>query len=365
MDAMVGLVNLQWSQQPSRIRPLPSHIERKYVSTDGGDLELLISRPKRPSTVASPPIFFAHGGIGSAGVWLEWMEYLHKSGYPGTLYAGSIRNHGASYPVPYLQMVYRTSFEACVDDVLACLKHAQSDVGGQPMVLVGHSSGGGIAQYILSQGLAQTRGLCLVDAIPHFGSYGLYWNWFKHDPWFPLRSILHLQHPNSLLSTPNLVHGAFFGSSFPQSRVPEFMQWMAPYESMGWPMGMAGDFSAWRRDQPSWLSVHDILRNIECTDQTGSGDRICILIGGEDMMFDPTIYERQVAEYRQAIEAGLPDGGRDGVADHGFEKEVDGASVSSSGGVRLVVIKGAGHHVQNDVQCDVAADALINFLEQL
>jgi pimeloyl-ACP methyl ester carboxylesterase len=62
------------------------------VNTERGDLKLLISRPKQRSDV--PPVFFAHRGYGSAGVWLDFMDHLHF-GYSGQLYAYSFRNHGA------------------------------------------------------------------------------------------------------------------------------------------------------------------------------------------------------------------------------------------------------------------------------
>ena len=35
------------------------------------------------------------------------------------------------------------------------------------------------------------------------------------------------------------------------------------------------------------------------------------------------------------------------------------------GGVAMVVVEGAGHHIQNDVQADEAAEALKMFLDQL
>jgi hypothetical protein len=35
------------------------------------------------------------------------------------------------------------------------------------------------------------------------------------------------------------------------------------------------------------------------------------------------------------------------------------------GGVTMVVVEGAGHHLQNDIQADEAAGALKLFLEQL
>lgn len=172
LDAIYSLFSLRWRQRP-QIRPLPQNIERLSVPSPGGDLELLVSSPNDPDPEASP-IFFIHGGYGSAGVWLEWMTYLRDAGYRGHIYAYSARNHGASYSVPYFRMVYRTSFDEIVGDFVRCLAFAlkQQKANGcsEDVILVGHSSGGGIAQYALSRGLTQCRALGLVDAIPHFGA---------------------------------------------------------------------------------------------------------------------------------------------------------------------------------------------------
>ena len=71
------LFTLRWTQQEPQFRPLPSHIKRTFVTTPGGDLELLICEPDPSDSFANPklltsqpqpPIFFAHGGYGSAGV---------------------------------------------------------------------------------------------------------------------------------------------------------------------------------------------------------------------------------------------------------------------------------------------------------
>lgn len=171
LEAIQSLFQLQWRQQP-QYRPLPQNIERTFIPTRGGDLELLICPPSK-GPILAPPIFFVHGGFGSAGVWLEWMLYLHQSGYPGTLYACSFRNHGASYSVPYLRMVYGTSFSDVVDDFKACLSAArrrEAENGhDEDFIVVGHSSGGGLSQYALATGQINCRALCLVDSIPHFG----------------------------------------------------------------------------------------------------------------------------------------------------------------------------------------------------
>ena len=172
LDAIYSLFNLGWRQQP-QVRPLSQHIKRIFVPSPGGQLELLACEPLHADPQA-PPIFFLHGGYGSAGVWLEWMTYLREAGYQGTTYAYSARNHGASYSVPYFRMVYSTPFEGIVDDFVRCLsfalKNQRAKNYNEDFVLAGHSSGGGIAQYALSEGLVGCRALCLVGAIPHFGA---------------------------------------------------------------------------------------------------------------------------------------------------------------------------------------------------
>lgn len=172
IDAIYSLFTLRWRQQP-QFRPLPQQITRTLVPSPGGDLELLTCSPTDPDPEALP-IFFLHGGYGSAGVWLEWMTYLHESGYRGTTYAYSVRNHGGSYSVPYFRMVYRTQFDEIVDDFKTCLDFAlkteRANGGSKDVVLVGHSSGGGVSQYALSKDIVRCRALCLVGAIPHFGA---------------------------------------------------------------------------------------------------------------------------------------------------------------------------------------------------
>ncbi|KAK5728645.1 hypothetical protein LTR15_001782 [Elasticomyces elasticus] len=370
--ALTGLFNLRWSQQHPQLRPLPAYIERIFVPTSGGDLELLICRPVSPSTdtsaghkLSTPPVFFAHGGFGSAGVWLEWMEYLHSSGYQGTLYACSLRNHGASYSVRYFRMVWQTSLADCAADLVSCTKHAQADAGGAELVLVGHSAGGGLAQYVLAKAQIRVRALCLVDAIPHHGSLEIYKNWLKHDPWFPLHSMLHLGHPNSPLSSVELVRTAFLGSRYPVSRVPDFMKWMPGYESMGWPMGMLGDFPAWWGGQSRWLGPGEIVRNIVGSARANDAGPICILVGSEDMMFHPAVYTRQVVDLSRALSLAGRAFDLKAKQQEGGQADNAGVEMQRGDGVRLLIVQEAGHHVQNDVQTDAAVQSLCCWLEQL
>lgn len=45
----------------------------------------------------------------------------------------------------------------------------QGYIDPEDAVLVGHSAGGGLSQYFLSQSLAQVGGLVLMGAFPNFG----------------------------------------------------------------------------------------------------------------------------------------------------------------------------------------------------
>jgi alpha-beta hydrolase superfamily lysophospholipase len=55
-------------------------------------------------------------------------------------------------------------------DVVAAINEIEKREEGKRVVLVGHSSGGGLSQLILSNGLAKAQGHALISAIPNFGS---------------------------------------------------------------------------------------------------------------------------------------------------------------------------------------------------
>ena len=233
------------------------------------------------------------------------------------------------------------------------------------MVVVGHSSGGGLLQYALARSVIKARALVLLDAIPHFGSYGVYWNWLKTDPWFPLRNLVHFQHPTSPLSSDRLVHQAFFGHKYPMENVPEFRSRMPAYESMGWPLGMFGEFWAWWKGNPKWLDVREVVANLIKPEDDGQHDQVCIIVGAEDMMIDVDMCRLQAAQYRQAFEVGLANSTKPSPRVASRIRAIEGTEVESFGGVALAVIKDAGHHVQNDVQSKIAAEVLFLCLERV
>lgn len=167
-------LSYQWlSWRPSKAAPplLPRGIERRFISTPSGDLEVLCAGPAQKDAAEGkrkPALFFIHGGMGGAWVWLEYMQYFAAQGIP--CYALSLRGHGQSWQPSYLRMVYGTGRQAMVDDLVAGIGYARAQEGGREVVLVGHSTGGALAQYVLSERLVRVRALALLGAVPGTGS---------------------------------------------------------------------------------------------------------------------------------------------------------------------------------------------------
>ncbi len=190
-------------------------------------------------------------------------------------------------------------------------------------------------------------------------------NWFSRiDPWFSLRNMCHLFHPNSALNTDTLVYNAFFGHEYPISKVSEFRKWMANYECMWWPFGMAG--RGWAIEGRVWLSATDILENI--VSWNGAQDKIMVMIGTEDKLMGGT-EDRMTKEFRGGIKL-LQSQKKLNTSIEPDEKPVQEVidkyvTEERHEGVRLVRVKNAGHHTQNDAQWEEGAAALRRFGEQV
>lgn len=157
---------LYWTRPVEEVPPAPAGIQRHFIETPSGKIEVLANQPSGTSRNQTP-IFFIHGGMGSAWVWTEYLQYLAKHDVPA--YAVSLRGHGNSWHPSYLRMVFGTSRQSLANDALAALQWVQERQGSEAL-LVGHSSGGGISQGILSAKQAQVKGLALLGAVPGFGS---------------------------------------------------------------------------------------------------------------------------------------------------------------------------------------------------
>lgn len=158
---------LRWTKPTEPPPSLPQGIERLFVPTPGGPLEILYAAPGSAAKDNATPLFFLHGGMGSAWVWLEYMEFLSSRGIP--CYALSLRGHGESWHPSFLRMVYGTTKNVLADDLVAGIRWAEDREGSQ-LVLCGHSSGGGLSQFVLSERDIRVKGLILMGAVPGFGS---------------------------------------------------------------------------------------------------------------------------------------------------------------------------------------------------
>ncbi|KAL8799895.1 MAG: hypothetical protein Q9182_005552 [Xanthomendoza sp. 2 TL-2023] len=353
--SLIPSPSLRWSlpSSPRPSYPLPPSITRSFISyAPHQKLEILIAASTYTSPSSHPPIIFIHGGFGGAFVWIEWMTFLQQHGV--TCYAISLRGHGESWNPGFWRMTWGTGLAALAQDVCCVWNEVVKREGGRLPILVGHSSGGGLAQYVLSEGLVRAEALVLCGAIPGFGGLGVHWKWFKLDPWFLFREYLHLMHPRSPLSSTALVHQAFFSPGFPRSKVAQWQHWMPEWESLRWPLGMMRPFVSFPR----------ILENI-----TGLGKRVshvCIMAGSEDKLVGVKIPQRLANVFRDAVKASTETKKTDGPADFATEEnETHEYHADLSHGVHFVVVKGAGHHFQNDLQQETGARQLLAFIRRL
>ena len=91
-------------------------------------------------------------------------------------------------------------------------------------------------------------------------------------------------------------------------------------------------------------------------------DIVCIMVGSKDMMLNANIWDRQTDELKDGVRQL-----RTELTDEGKplqDSAISGVTGRSEAGVRLVVVHGGGHHLQNDLQRDFGAEALLRFAQQ-
>ena len=354
------LFNVQWSPRTDLGLSIKLHpsISRAHISTPGGDLELLCAIPANHDA-SKPPLLFIHGGFGAATEYRFFLEYFSSRGYPS--YAISVRGHGNSYPVNFWRLLFTSQHQMALD-VMAGLRHVidkHRNEGRPDIVPIAHSAGGALLQYILSEGLhsppdpkktdspAYVVGrIGLLGVIPCYGSVGVYWNWTKLDPFYPLRMyFLHFGHPRSPLSSTRLVKRAFFCDECPDERVREFeTQEMASYESIAWPLATFGRFA----------DPEKIVRAVGSTNSSeGSRPRVLVVAGGKDVLMRPGVMAKLVALLRNAVKSVFGSVTNDGDFQEGVRD-----------GVEFRVVQGSGHHLMGDIYWEECAEKISRFLER-
>ncbi|KAH7395560.1 Alpha/Beta hydrolase protein [Cadophora sp. MPI-SDFR-AT-0126] len=345
---------------------LPSYITRHYIPTPLGTLELLAAEPPATPESQNAPrkkaILFQHGGFGSAPVFLPFLTYFSQQ-HQHPAYALSVRGHGASWTPSFLRMVwgypksaFAADLQAGVQFVLGLEAEKRGEEVVEDLVLVGHSAGGGLTQFALSEGLVRV------------GGWRCYWNWFKMDPWFvPRYYIRDIWHPRSPLSSTTLVHQAFFSPSYPVSEVRKFESLMPEYESMLWPLQMMTRF----------VDVGRVVRSVvgwgraEFGKENGDGEgrieekRMLIIAGEKDMLMGVELMRRMAAEYREAVRKGWGSLVSETDRAGGNTSAVVSGGPGEEDGVGFEVVLGSGHHVQNDLYWEDCAGKILEFVEQL
>lgn len=172
----------------------------------------------------------------------------------------------------------------------------------------------------------------------------------------------HLGHPNSPLSHPDLTRRVFFHSPVSDRYMEEFQRHINPYECLWWPLEMMRPFVDFRR----------ILTQIDGCGEKGAGSsktqRVLVLRGEADRLMTRPVMERLTDALRVAMGVLLRERKIDAAAeDDGVSPVPGGGGMDDNkgSGVRLCVVPGVGHHMQNDVGWEVGAQKLLEFSQQL
>jgi pimeloyl-ACP methyl ester carboxylesterase len=117
---------------------------------DLGDVQLSIAE----AGVGRRPLLLVHGFTGAKEDFTPWLDRLADAGWHAV--APDLRGHGASSK-PAADAAY--SFEILADDVL----RLADALGWEQFVLLGHSMGGMVAQFMALKAAARTDALILMD----------------------------------------------------------------------------------------------------------------------------------------------------------------------------------------------------------
>src|SRR5215475_5322998 len=115
-----------------------------------GDVQLSIAE----AGAGQRPLLMVHGFTGAKEDFRPWLDQLADLGWHAV--APDLRGHGASSK-PDEQSAY--SFELLADDVL----RLADLLGWHTFVLLGHSMGGMIAQFVARRAAARLAGVILMD----------------------------------------------------------------------------------------------------------------------------------------------------------------------------------------------------------
>jgi pimeloyl-ACP methyl ester carboxylesterase len=124
------------------------HVVGRHV--DLGDVQLSIAE----AGAGGRPLLLVHGFTGAKEDFTPWLDGMAEIGWHSV--APDLRGHGASSK-PTADTAY--SFEILADDVL----RLADALGWERFVLLGHSMGGMVAQFLARKAASRLDGLILMD----------------------------------------------------------------------------------------------------------------------------------------------------------------------------------------------------------
>jgi pimeloyl-ACP methyl ester carboxylesterase len=173
-------------------------------------IELIEKLPTPPGRTT--PLLFVHGAWHAAWCWDQhFLPYFAAHGYH--CFALSLRGHGGSDGRDRLRW---TRAQDYVDDLEETIRRLSG-----PPVLVGHSSGGFLAQKYLER--APTAGMVLLASLPPRGAVGVTMRLLRRHPVTLLRANLRLSLA-PLVGSPELARELFFSTAMPAAQVAEYQR---------------------------------------------------------------------------------------------------------------------------------------------
>lgn len=379
--------------------------EATTLNGPSGRLEVLYSLPddhleSEPAPAhLKPPLLFIHGTFCSARDFTNFLPYLAQHGYPA--YALSLRGHGASVKQKWLRKMFFTNLHSWAADVRCVLDHmtieaansrmsasfstpssasvssssssltdsAPSSSSGNsshcrrqrpPPVLVGHSLGGGVLQWMLSSGAVgrhhqrptEISGLVLLGSMPLSGSgREVLANWERAEAARGALRRPFMLSERCLVRTRTQARAAFFSDETDDAVVDTWLRTCKTKHesalagmSVLWPFGEAGKVL----DSLCGLGAARGLENEDdeekqtrpSTPLSRRSRKVLCVAGSVDKLVPPAMVLANAYAYSAAVK------------ETGDDPET----------CRMWTVWGAGHHLMMDAHWQECADGIIRWL---
>ncbi|KAK7911696.1 hypothetical protein PG985_014177 [Apiospora marii] len=365
--------------------------ESTTLNGPSGRLEVLYSLPsdvlESNAAGLKPPLLFIHGTFCSAHDFANFLPYLAQHGYPA--YALSLRGHGASQKQRWLRKMFFTNLHSWAADVRCVLAHMTREAAASrmsvssssptassassassasmdsapasinsststcnrsprpPPVLVGHSLGGGVLQWMLSSGAigrhhdqvpTEISGLVLLGSMPLSGSgREVLANWERAEASRGALRRPFMLSERCLVRTRTQARAAFFSDETEDAVVEHWLRTCkTKHES-----AMAGMSVLWPFGEAA--KVLGSLSGIGSRGDgsAGYGRKVLCVAGSADRLIPPAMVLSNAYAYAAAVKE----------AGEGLET------------CRMWTVRGAGHHLMMDAHWQECADGVLRWLE--